>query len=635
MDNADRSAYLQEVRDGKAFLILSGLSISNDFFTELLNEMPQTAENQSGHPRPVIPVRAVFDEVEFLDFIDAQHVTFASHTSMEKATFRDGAIFNGSTFQSLSLRGAHIFGTKAKFSHVKIEGTATLEGLKAETMLEFVSSETGRLLLQYSRCKGIWMAHSKVRADADFDHASLNYASKPGERTLARFDGMEIGGKAVFSNVDFPYETTFGGYADSPTTSIGDLLTFTKSTFGTLADGGRHLIQNLTVSKLDITGCIFYGKVSFSGSHFESRLRFSNVQILGNESDVGDAHNHLFPEANLDIMDISLPKGAIFENVRVDGSVAFNCSTLDGELEASEFHVSKEILISSTTFQYFPFSVQAKRLTFSRCLFARGGVISCASPDISFTECDARQPLSVLPLDPSKPASLTTLSRSNVENFALSGIDLTRAEFSAVINLEKIKLQGSPKFLRAPGLFRNRREAIIDEAFVRAPRSRRWMSLITPSQAASQRDPSDVAAIYRALRKNREDSKDEPGGGDFYYGEMEMRRLAAKKLSTAEWYLLTVYWIASGYALRAWRALAILTATLLAGAILLPLHGYKSLPPATFLDSVLLLIQVSIGLERIPTTLTPIGIVIFILCRLALPALLALAIFALRNKIKR
>jgi hypothetical protein len=32
--------------------------------------------------------------------------------------------------------------------------------------------------------------------------------------------------------------------------------------------------------------------------------------------------------------------------------------------------------------------------------------------------------------------------------------------------------------------------------------------------------------LYRALRKAREDAKDEPGAANFYYGEMEMRRHA-------------------------------------------------------------------------------------------------------------
>jgi hypothetical protein len=33
-----------------------------------------------------------------------------------------------------------------------------------------------------------------------------------------------------------------------------------------------------------------------------------------------------------------------------------------------------------------------------------------------------------------------------------------------------------------------------------------------------------LAKVYRALRKGREDEGNAPGAGDFYYGEMEMRR---------------------------------------------------------------------------------------------------------------
>ena len=49
---------------------------------------------------------------------------------------------------------------------------------------------------------------------------------------------------------------------------------------------------------------------------------------------------------------------------------------------------------------------------------------------------------------------------------------------------------------------------------VRAPRTR------SPPPRRRSRSPR----IYRALRKGREDGKDEPGAADFYYGEMEMRR---------------------------------------------------------------------------------------------------------------
>jgi hypothetical protein len=41
-------------------------------------------------------------------------------------------------------------------------------------------------------------------------------------------------------------------------------------------------------------------------------------------------------------------------------------------------------------------------------------------------------------------------------------------------------------------------------------------------------DPRQIAGLYRALRKGREDIKDEPGAADFYSGEMEMRRRAQR-----------------------------------------------------------------------------------------------------------
>jgi hypothetical protein len=46
-----------------------------------------------------------------------------------------------------------------------------------------------------------------------------------------------------------------------------------------------------------------------------------------------------------------------------------------------------------------------------------------------------------------------------------------------------------------------------------------WLAVERPT-------PAQAAAAYRALRKSREDNKDEPGAADFYYGEMEMRRHA-------------------------------------------------------------------------------------------------------------
>jgi hypothetical protein len=116
--------------------------------------------------------------------------------------------------------------------------------------------------------------------------------------------------------------------------------------------------------------------------------------------------------------------------------------------------------------------------------------------------------------------------------------------------------------------------------------------------------------LYRALRKAREDNKDEPGAADFYYGEMEMRRHARHDQAREErrrrhwgtWAaarvehaILWLYWLVSGYALRAWRALAAFVALLvLFAAVCVYWGGFAS--PAT-----------SIAVGPVPTTTAPGG----------------------------
>jgi hypothetical protein len=247
-------------------------------------------------------------------------------------------------------------------------------------------------------------------------------------------------------------------------------------------------------------------------------------------------------------------------------------------------------------------------------------------------ECDARQPISIVAKDGANSLALTSLDRTNVENFSLVGLDFSKTLFAGAINLEKVRIQGNFRFLRAPSRVGQGREAIRDEVAVRSKR-RRWRRLAS-KPADPSGDPQDVARLYRALRKNREDSKDEPGGADFYYGEMEMRRAAAR-FPGAEWLLLNAYWMLSGYGLRAWRAFASLTLLLLIGGILLRAHGYPGTADQTYTDAILDFLQTSIGLARIPDDATSAGRVTYIFGRLLCPALIGLAALALRGRVKR
>jgi hypothetical protein len=81
--------------------------------------------------------------------------------------------------------------------------------------------------------------------------------------------------------------------------------------------------------------------------------------------------------------------------------------------------------------------------------------------------------------------------------------------------------------------------------------------------------------LYRSLRKAEEDTKNEPGAADFYYGEMEMRR-NIEDIPRAERLILQLYWLVSGYALRAWRSVATLTAIVLLAAVAFAFWGFPA-----------------------------------------------------------
>src|ERR1022692_5280189 len=118
-----------------------------------------------------------------------------------------------------------------------------------------------------------------------------------------------------------------------------------------------------------------------------------------------------------------------------------------------------------------------------------------------------------------------------------------------------------------------RRLVVLDEYQWRAARDRGrpW------GQPDDETLPAaNIADLYRSLRKGREDGKDSAGAGDFYYGEMEMRRRAANR---AERILLWAYWLISGYGMRAWRGVALRVPLLLpANALGLPSRLHPAPP---------------------------------------------------------
>ena len=154
-------------------------------------------------------------------------------------------------------------------------------------------------------------------------------------------------------------------------------------------------------------------------------------------------------------------------------------------------------------------------------------------------------------------------------------------------------------------------------------------------------NPGQIAGLYRALRKGREDTKDEPGAADFYYGEMEMRRRArqtagAASQGRAERGLLTAYWLVSGNSLRAWRALAWLAMITALFAVAFHLVGFaRPAQPVSYWTSLLYAFRATLSLTDSNVQLTAWGDLLQGLLRLTGPVLLGLALLALRGRVKR
>jgi hypothetical protein len=533
--------------------------------------MPTTTDNPSGSPRPIFRTQVRCIETTFLEYVDAQHVTFMEHCIFMNATFQAGVIWNGSRFNGgLNMRACKIYGDKANFSHVRVGESADWAGLTCQPFLNLFGLDVeGTLDMRAAKCGGVWLTNATI-PEGKFESARLGEhsqkeADEPQRTLLGRFDGCEFFGPVDFSDVHFPYETTFGGYADMRPARFGDSVKFAGSQFGSETTGGRHLFRNLRFQSLDFTGCTVYGRISFSGSYFDEPLRLIDLTVRAGSAEVSEKEeSYQFPRyAELDLTDLNPVRGVELSNIDVQGDLAVKISNLDSDFETKGIRASGNVTISSTQYsKYVASEVVGGTVSYSRCQFARGGVLTCSAQRLSAVECDARQPLTISGVTGTAAVPIGTLDTTNAEYLLLSNVDLATTTFAGVINLDKLRIQGPLRLQRAPTAIGRGRQVIQDEINVRRPRSVIWRKFRTSSDTAQTQSPQDVASLYRALRKNREDSKDEPGGADFYYGEMEMRRLAAPWTSVDRW-LLTAYWLLSGYALRAWRALLALVAVVL------------------------------------------------------------------------
>ncbi|WP_225842954.1 pentapeptide repeat-containing protein [Streptomyces albus] len=276
--------------------------------------------------------------------------------------------------------------------------------------------------------------------------------------------------------------------------------------------------------------------------------------------------------------------------------------------------------------------------------------------------------------EPARPVTVAVLSLRGVDAsmLLLSDVDLRRCLFAGTHHLDQLRLEGRWDLGQAPSGVRwhrgrpywcTKRQVIEEErqwrAIRRRPASRHDWGDAPPSPETVP-GLATLTTTYRQLRKAREDAKDEPGAADFYYGEMEMRRYSRGRRHAERW-LLTVYWAVSGYGLRASRALAWLAATMLVTAVALTAFGLPDTPARPYpadsrltgsrpptLESPLTerftaeragkavdVVLNSVVFRSGGTQLTRAGGWIEKAARLTEPALLGLAVLAVRARLKR
>ncbi|WP_392667659.1 pentapeptide repeat-containing protein [Streptomyces sp. LN785] len=551
---------------------------------------------------------AGFEGARFLVPASFEEAQFSSIASFEGAQFSDTALFAGAQFSDTASFGGTQFSGDARFSRAQFSDTALFEGAQFSGIARFNRA-------QFSGLAGFGAQFSG----------------------LCGFEWAQFSDTALFEGAQFSDTASFEGAQFSGTASF--------------------------------EGAQFSDTALFAGAQFSGIARFREVQFCG---DAGFAGAHFMvaswwgPVVCAGTLYLS---GAVF-GAPVTMEIAareVRCvrarweSTATVRLRYAMADLSYVVLAA-------PVAVTAHPAPFT---LSGGGVVDesmLSGPEVR----------------------VTSVQGVDAALLVLTDTDLSDCLFSGAFHLDQLRLEGRTVFASAPtGWHRRgirparwtRRRTLAEEHHWRAQIAgqptppadhpslpRQWRVGPSHPDPAHTPDPEDVAALYRQLRKAFEDGKNEPGAADFYYGECEMRRHDRTGTPTVERGLLWGYWLLSGYGLRALRSLGWLAAAMLVTIVLLTGFGLPkaspkqeatgTVPPGggkvTFaidkddpknptgdrftgkrFEKALNITLNSVVFRSSGQDLTTSGTYIEMTSRLLEPTLLALAVLAIRGRIKR
>ncbi|MFJ4748334.1 pentapeptide repeat-containing protein [Streptomyces albogriseolus] len=589
LDGADRAAHLAALRPG-ADLDHRGTPFTQDLLDELLTPLrdPGTGRARVG--------KADFDEVRFTGEADLRDVGFDAHCSFASAVFDSGL----------------------HFREVRTEGDLRL----------------GR-----ARVAGdVWLDDTRVAGDAWFLEARF-------DGTL-RFCADEVGRSAEFRGMACA-EAYFEGVAFERGADFADIRVTGKASFeGALFHGGSACFDGAEIG----------GDMPFDGAHFGADASFEGATIGG----------------DLSFLDASCAAGVRFRRA------VFRRTAVLGPLVCPKtVDFSDAVFESAVTLE-----VAAEEVRCLRTRWASTAALRLRCADVDLTDAVAAFPVSVVgrprpfvspegeeiaePGLARKQVSVVSVKGVDAAYLMLADVDLTRCLFVEAVHLDQLRLEGRCRLAEPPGGPRwTHRRTLAEEHHWRATRYPGWTAA---PDGVGTHDPDVLAPVYRHLRKALEDGRNEPGAADFYYGEMEMRR-HGRTASRGERTLLWCYWALSGYGLRAARALTWLVLAMTVTVFVTMLWGLPKTDPDPVSEGTadgrritlttrkptpvdpdgpyarrlsgerfeksLRVVTNSVIFRASGQDLTTTGTYVEMAARLVEPGLLALAVLAVRSRVKR
>jgi uncharacterized protein YjbI with pentapeptide repeats len=480
-------------------------------------------------------------------------------------------------------------------------------------------------------------------------HQHGRLALKVGHFNMATFEGDATFRDAILGDVRFD-DATFHGEARFSQATFQDRPSFHGATFQSPARFNANFQKGAVFAKAifqdaaRFDSAIFQGQTFFAGATFHGEAEFGLVTFRDGV---------VFAEATF--YGVAWFEETTFERTSIIGPLLAWHIIFDSAFFRERVQINVAAAVLCARWAQFPAGVQFRlrwaSVNLDDANLAAPAILAGVPPFAHLDEEYAARRWERLPPGPRRQRwrpRLLSLCQADVAGLRLANVDLRACRFAGAHNLDKLRIEGEPLFARTQGWWRARRKTLAEEQQWRVSRPRHWRpggwyapACQPPASLAIDPPgvlpPVQLAALYRELRKGREDAKDEPGAADFYYGEMELRR-HNPSAPRAERLVLWLYWLMSGYGLRGLRAAAWLTVFVIGLAALLQSIGFDGGDPP-FRDAVIYAAQsmVSIGSSNKALTdhVSSAGEMLRIALRLVGPLLLGLALLSVRNRVKR